>query len=79
MNTTVTLDAVFEEAMKLRPEERLELADRLMSDDDSDDVPMTEATRGEILRRIADDRAGRTTRIPGEQALRQIRESVLGA
>lgn len=79
MSTTLTLDAVYEAALKLPPEERFELADRLMIADAAEETPIDETVRERILQRIASDRSGKTGRIPGDQALRQVRETVLGA
>lgn len=77
MQTETTIDSVLDQVMHLSPDNRLELAEILVAS-----VPIDEEIEAEQLeevrRRIAADRAGLTTRIPGPEALRQVREAVLG-
>ena len=77
MNAALTLDSFLAEAMNFTPESRLELAERLVASVPAD-AEIEAAQIDEVTRRMEDDRAGKTTRVPGEEALRQVREAVLG-
>jgi putative addiction module component (TIGR02574 family) len=77
MNAALTLDSFLAEAMNFTPESRLELAERLVVSVPAD-AEIEAAQIDEVTRRMEDDRAGKTTRVPGEEALRQVREAVLG-
>jgi putative addiction module component (TIGR02574 family) len=67
-----TLDLLEAEAMKLSPQERAELAERLL-ESVNDAPPLSLAWRAEIERRLADLDAGRTETIPGEQVFAETR------
>ena len=77
MTAAITLDSFIDQAMNLSPDNRLELAERLVASVPSD-AEIEAAQIKEVHRRIADDRAGKTTQIAGDEALRQVREAVLG-
>ena len=77
MNAALTLDSFLAEAMNFTPESRLELAERLVASV-SADAEIEAAQIDEVTRRMEDDRTGKTTPVPGEEALRQVREAVLG-
>ena len=77
MNAALTLDSFLAEAMNFTPESRLELAERLVASVPAD-AEIEAAQIEEVTRRMEDDRAGKPTRVPGEAALRQVREAVLG-
>jgi hypothetical protein len=74
---TLTLDSFFAEAMHFAPESRLELAERLVASVPGD-VEVAEAQFDEVQRRLEDVQAGRMPLIAGQDALRQVREAVLG-
>jgi putative addiction module component (TIGR02574 family) len=73
------LEELFQEAMALSPEERLQLSqqiyDSLMTDEERE---IEEAWLDEVERRYADYEAGRTKTIPGEQVFRELREKYAG-
>lgn len=77
MTAAITLDSFIAQAMNLTPDHRLELAERLVASVPSD-AEIEAAQLEEVHRRISDDRAGKTTRIAGDDALRQVREAVVG-
>ena len=77
MNAALTLDSFLVEAMNFDPESRLELAERLVASV-PDDAEIESAQIEEVTRRIEDVRSGKMKLIPGEEALRQVREAVLG-
>ncbi|MFZ4764884.1 MAG: addiction module protein [Roseimicrobium sp.] len=86
MSTAITMDTVFAQAQSLTLRERLELAERLWHEghdtETSAGTSETDVNEADVLaevhRRISDDRAGRTQCVPGDMALRKVRESVLG-
>lgn len=77
MNAALTLDSFLAEAMNFAPESRLELAERLVASV-PEDAEIEAAQIEEVTRRMEDVRSGKMTLIPGEDALRQVREAVLG-
>jgi putative addiction module component (TIGR02574 family) len=77
MNAALTLDSFLAEAMNFTPDSRLELAERLVASV-PDDAEIEAAQIEEVSRRMADVRSGKMKLIPGEEALRQVREAVLG-
>lgn len=58
----------------LTPQERLALLEEIWDSLESEDVPVTDAQRREIDRRLDDLERDRDLGIPWEQVLRQIRE-----
>jgi putative addiction module component (TIGR02574 family) len=77
MNAALTLDSFLAEAMNFTPDSRLELAERLVASV-PDDAEIEAAQIEEVSRRMEDVRSGKMKLIPGEDALRQVREAVLG-
>jgi putative addiction module component (TIGR02574 family) len=77
MNAALNLDSFLAEAMNFTPESRLELAERLVASV-PEDAEIEAAQIEEVTRRMEDVRSGKMTLIPGEDALRQVREAVLG-
>lgn len=77
MNAALTLDSFLAEAMNFTPESRLELAERLVASVPAD-VEIEAAQIEEVTRRMEDVRSGKMKLIPGKEALRQVREAVLG-
>jgi putative addiction module component (TIGR02574 family) len=77
MNAALTLDSFLAEAMNFKPDSRMELAARLVASV-PDDAEIEAAQIGEVTRRMEDVRSGKMKLIPGEEALRQVREAVLG-
>jgi hypothetical protein len=77
MPSTVNMNTLLNEAMTWSPADRLEAAERLVASVPCD-AGIEEAQLEEVHRRIAEDRAGKTIRIPGQAALDQVRQSVLG-
>ena len=69
MSTTV--DTVVADAMKLSPEERAELIERL-ADTVLPAPALHPAWEAEIARRVADMDAGRTRFIPADEAMAQL-------
>lgn len=63
------------EAMKLTPEERARLADRLLASL-SDDSEIEEAWAVEVERRIADIEAGRAPVVPAADAIARARDAL---
>ncbi len=70
-----TLSALESEALELLPEERVWLADRLLSSL-SFDSEIDEAWGSEVERRLAEIELGFSQLIPVEQAIRQAREAL---
>ncbi len=68
------------QALKLTPQERSELAHRLIVslDGEPEDTPeaIAKAWDEEIARRMADMEAGRTEWIPADQVMREVRERI---
>ncbi len=69
------VDVVEAEAMKLTPEERARLADRLIASL-SDDTTIEEAWAVEVERRIAEVEAGRAPVIPAAEAIARARDAL---
>ncbi len=69
------VDVVEAEAMKLTPEERARLADRLIASL-SDDTAIEEAWAMEVERRIAEIEAGRAPVIPAAEAIARARDAL---
>ncbi len=75
MGTTV--EQLVTQAMKLPSESRARLADLLVESLDADDLGSIEqAWIVEAKRRRDDVRAGRVETVPGEEALRDVRDSI---
>jgi putative addiction module component (TIGR02574 family) len=69
------LDQLAEAAMRLPAETRAELAERLLESLDAGEIERVEGVWLEEARRRRDDaRAGRAKTIPGETALREVRD-----
>lgn len=77
MDTSLTLDSFFAEALQFGPEGRLELAERLVASVPTD-AEIESAQLDEVHRRMEAVQAGRMKVIAGEDALRQVRGAVLG-
>ena len=77
MSTALTFDSILAQVMSLPPDDRVELAERVIINT-PDDAEVEAAQLAEVRRRIADDRAGITQTVPLDEALRQVREAVLG-
>ncbi len=58
----------------LTPEERLSLLEEIWDSLEPEDVPVTEAQRAELDRRLDDLERDRDLGIPWEEVLRQIRK-----
>jgi putative addiction module component (TIGR02574 family) len=69
------VEALEAEAMKLTPEERAQLADRLLASL-SEDTEMEEAWAAEVERRIAEIEAGRAPVIPAADAIAHARDAL---
>ncbi|MBK7613571.1 MAG: addiction module protein [Burkholderiales bacterium] len=72
---TAALETVTAEALKLSPEERAELIERL-ADTVLPAPPLHPDWDAEIARRIADMDAGRSVGIPAEQAMGELRKMI---
>lgn len=72
-----------DQALRLSPQERGELIHRLIIslEGPAEDAPeaIAKAWDEEIVRRVADMDAGRTTWIPADEAMRKIRERIAAA
>jgi putative addiction module component (TIGR02574 family) len=66
-----SIQAVAEAAMKLSPEEREQLVERLIASLDRGDA-LHPAWQGEIARRMADLQAGRARLIPADEAMARL-------
>ncbi len=77
MTATLTLDSFFTEAMRFEPESRLELAERLVASIPAD-LEIETAQLDELDRRMEAVQMSRMPLIAGTDALRQVREAVLG-
>lgn len=72
-----TVEQLVTEAMTLPSESRARLADLLVESLDAADIgPIEQAWLVEAKRRRDDVRAGRVEAVPGEEALRNVRDSV---
>ena len=69
------VDVLEAEAMKLTPEERARLADRLIASL-SDDAAIEEAWAAEVERRIAEIEAGRAPVVPAAEAIARARDAL---
>jgi putative addiction module component (TIGR02574 family) len=69
------VDVLEAEAMKLSPEERARLADRLIASL-SDDAEIEEAWALEVERRIAEIESGRAPVVPAAEAIARARQAV---
>ncbi|MCI0439393.1 MAG: addiction module protein [Chloroflexi bacterium] len=69
------VDVLEAEAMKLTPEERARLADRLIASL-SDDAEIEEAWAAEVERRIAEIEAGRAPVVPVAEAIAGARDAL---
>jgi putative addiction module component (TIGR02574 family) len=69
------LDVLEAEALKLAPEERARLADRLIASL-SDDGEIEEAWVAEVERRIAEIEAGRARVVPAAEAIARARDAL---
>lgn len=69
------VDVLEAEAMKLSPEERARLADRLIASL-SDEAEIEQAWALEVERRIAEIEAGRSPVVPAAEAIARAREAV---
>lgn len=70
-----SIDSIFEDALALSDESRLQLVERLVSTIESD--PSLEAEQiQEVQRRMEDVRSGRVKPIPGEQVFAEIEQSL---
>ena len=67
-----TLDAVISEALKLTPEERTELIERL-ADTVLPAPPLHPEWEAEIARRVADMESGKTVGIPAQEVMGDLR------
>lgn len=75
MKTTPRLqDALFDAALSLSNEERVELADRLWMT--ADDSPIPPEVLQEVERRIADLKAGKLSTISAEELMARLRARV---
>lgn len=69
------VDVLEAEAMKLAPEERARLADRLIASL-SDDAEVEETWAAEVERRIAEIEAGRVPVVPAAEAIARARDAL---
>ena len=72
----MSIDEIEAEALKLSPEERVRLAERLLSSV-SRGEEVEEAWVVEVERRIADIEAGRATVVPAADAIARARASLM--
>lgn len=77
MPAALNRNSLLAEAMTWPPEDRLEAAERLVASVPCD-AAIEKAQLEEVHRRIADDRSRQTARRPGQEALDQVRRTVLG-
>jgi len=69
------VDVLEAEALKLTPEERARLADRLIASL-SDDAEVEEAWAAEVDRRIGEIEAGRARVVPAAEAIARARDAL---
>ncbi len=75
---SVTLQAVEADALKLTPDERSELIERLIASVEPA-LPLHPDWEAEIARRVAEmDAAGEDGLIPGEQVMAEMRARIAG-
>lgn len=72
----ITVNQLFEEALCLSPESRVTLAEQLICSIDPEGE-VFEAQIAEARKRAEDMDTGRVKGIPGEEALRLVREAIL--
>lgn len=73
------LEDVLDSALKMSPEERALIAERLLSSLDNDaDPDVEQAWQEEVQRRVRDVEEGRVECIPWESVRNQLRRSVHG-
>ncbi|HEY1051132.1 MAG TPA: addiction module protein [Prosthecobacter sp.] len=72
----ITVSQLFESALCLSPESRVALAEQLIGSIEPDH-DLFQAQVAEAERRAEEMNAGRVKGIPGEEALRRVRESIL--
>ena len=72
---TTTLDAVISEALKLTPEERAELIERL-ADTVLPSSPLHPGWEAEIARRVAELKTGKTPGIPAGEVIAELRSMI---
>jgi putative addiction module component (TIGR02574 family) len=70
------LEILEAEALKLTPEERAHLADRLIASL-TDDPEIEEAWAAEVERRIAEIEAGRAQVVPAAEAIARARDALM--
>jgi putative addiction module component (TIGR02574 family) len=70
-----TLEVLEEQALKLTPEERVQLADRLIASVFKDHE-LEEAWAVEVERRIAEVESGRSELIPASEAIGRARAAI---
>ena len=74
---TTTVEQLAEQAMSLPTESRARLADLLVESLDANDLgPIDRIWAAEAIRRRDEVRAGRAQAIPGDEALRKVRDTV---
>lgn len=66
------IDVLLNDAMELEPEERAELAERLLSSLEPEDADVAEAWRAEIQKRIAELDSGAVETVSATEARRRI-------
>jgi Putative addiction module component len=72
---TVTVDRLFQDSLLLSDESRLKLAERIVESVEPDESIFT-AQVAEALRRDREMDEGLSQEIPGEDALRSVREEI---
>ena len=73
----LTLDQITEEAIKLPPESRAQLADKLVESLESEDTgEIQQLWSAEAIRRRDEIRSGQVQPIPGEQVIEEVRRLV---
>ena len=70
-----TLELIEAQALKLSPQDRAQLADRLISSL-SDDPSVEEAWAVEVERRVAEIESGRVKLIPASESLARARAAI---
>ena len=72
---SMQIEVLEAEALKLAPEERVRLADRLIASL-SEDAGIEEAWAAEVQRRIAEIEAGRAPVVPAADAIARARDAL---
>jgi putative addiction module component (TIGR02574 family) len=70
-----SLELLEAQALKLSPQDRAQLADRLISSL-SDDPSVEEAWAAEVERRVADIESGRSKLIPASESIARARAAI---